>query len=190
MFYIVGLLAAVDLALFAVTAVMGVLLHGRESVSLHLLAGVLTALTCTFTHVLVLFYLIGTGKDIRDAVEEDPELAARFVPWTRLLKRRVFPWACAAITLTVVAALLGAEVHSRIIIEAHRRGVMEASAALPLREVAGWWSHLAVTVFAAAANVVAFQAELSVVRENRRGIAAVNLALAGHEEPSPHRHSG
>jgi hypothetical protein len=169
-------LIVIDLVFLGLTGGMGMVLSSAESARTHLLMGVLAAMLCCFTHVLVLFYLIGTGKDVREAVEEDPELAAKYVPWTRLLKRQVFPWATLATASIIVAALMGAEVHSRLILGELESGV------LPFRAVPGWWVHLAVVLAAVALNLIAFRAELKTVRQNRRGIEEINRLLAARED--------
>ena len=83
-----------DAAALAYTLALGLGLDDAVSIRDHLLAGMLASLLIIFTHVLVIFYLIGTGMDIREAVEEDEELSKKFIPLTRRLKKQVFPWAC------------------------------------------------------------------------------------------------
>lgn len=172
-----------DLAGLGYTAVEGLTLGDNASVRAHFLSGVLTTILIVFTHSLVLFYLIGTGMDIREAVSESEALRGRFVPLTRRLKREVFPAACTAAALSVVAALVGADVHSRLISAA---GALDAE--LPLRGVSGWWLHLGAVVLAVCANLWAFHAELRAVAANRRAIgeinrlAAASRAVCGAEE--------
>ena len=126
-----------DAAALAYTLALGLGLDDAVSIRDHLLAGMLASFLIIFTHVLVIFYLIGTGMDIREAVEEDEELSKKFIPLTRRLKKQVFPWACFSILLIIVASLLGAEVHSRMIPGPGG----EAEASMPLRQVGGWWVH-------------------------------------------------
>ena len=113
--------------------------------------------------------------DIREAVEEDDALVKKYVLLTRRLKKKVFPLACFAILLIIVASLLGAEVHSRLI------PAPGAEAALPLRQVGGWWVHLAFSLLALCVNAAAFVAEFRAVRKNRGAIEEINeWALNGH----------
>lgn len=167
-----SVLIVIALGFWVWTSVGGVGLEGRETMMMHFKLGIVTAILTCFIHVLALFYFIGTGKDIRDAVEGHAELRERFVPWTRLQKRRVFPPACLAITLVIVATLLGGEVHSRVL-------GAGGGVALPFREVPGWWVHLVVVACALVVNLYAFVREFLAVRENRRGIEAINRALGG-----------
>jgi amino acid transporter len=164
-------LACLDGIFFAVTAALGITLSGSGSILRHNSLGLLTAMFTCFLHVLVLFYFIGTGKDIREAVEADPELRSRFVPWTRAQKRRVFPRATLSILLTIVATLMGGEVHSRIL-------ALDGGATLPLRAVPAWWVHLVLVLAALLANAGAFVVEIAAVRENRRGIEEINARLS------------
>jgi len=169
-------LIAVDTVLVGLTASLGVALDGREAMMRHFVMGLATAMFTCFIHVLVLFYLIGTGKDIRDAVADDPELNERYLPWTRAQKRRAFPPACLAIALVIVATLMGGEVHSRVI-------AFDGGVTLPFRTLPAWWIHLACVIAALAANGYAFYAEVLAVKENRRGIDEINRRLAPGRNP-------
>ena len=161
---------ALDGAFIAATALMGLTLNDSASIYRHYLAGMLTAMMTCFIHVLVLFYLIGTGKDIRDAVEDHPDLKERYFPWTRAQKRRVFPAACFAIALIVVAALMGGEIHSRIL-------AAGGGEAFPIRTLTGWWVHLLFVLLAIGVTGYAFAAEVGAVKENRRVILELNDEL-------------
>ena len=164
-----------DAAALVYAMALGLGLSDAVSVREHLLAGMLAAVLIIFTHVLVIFYLIGTGMDIREAVEEDDALVKKYVLLTRRLKKEVFPLACFAILLIIVASLLGAEVHSRLI------PAPGAEVALPLRQVGGWWVHLAFSLLALCVNAAAFVAEFRAVRKNRGAIEEINeWALNGH----------
>ena len=159
-----------DAAALALTLALGLGLDDAVSIRYHLLAGMLASLLIIFTHVLVIFYLIGTGMDIREAVEEDEELSKKFIPLTRRLKKQVFPWACFSILLIIVASLLGAEVHSRMIPGPGG----EAEASMPLRQVGGWWVHLVLALLALGMNAFTFFVELRAVRRNRGAIEEIN----------------
>ncbi len=166
---IVLVMMAIGLIVF--TTAQGLILDGREAMLLHFMLGLLTSSFTCFIHVLVLFYLIGTGKDIRDAVEDHEDLRERFVPWTRQQKRRVFPAACLAIVLMILATLMGGEVHSRVIAQG-------GGATLLFRGVTAWWVHGLLAAAAILANGWAFYAEVATARENRRAIEELNAALA------------
>jgi len=167
--YVLSVIILVDVGALAYTIGDGLGLATIEATRHHMLAGVLTTILLVFTHSLVLFYLIGTGIDIREAVGVDEELSRRYVPLTRRLKRQVFPIACLAALLASVAALFGAEVHSRLIVAA---GAVDAP--LPLRGVSVWWLHLAIVIGAVVTNLWAFVCELRATWSNRAAIAAIN----------------
>ena len=152
----------------AYTSALGLTMNGSAGMTSHLLTGLFTAMLTCGIHVLVMFYLIGTGKDVRDAVEEHAELRAKFVPLTRQLKRRAFPAATLAIVAVIVATLMGGEVHSRII---------RPEGELPFRGVTAWWVHLLFVLVAVGSSVYAFYVELCVVKDNRRSIDEINRVL-------------
>lgn len=170
LYRVLTVLIVIDGLLLALTATLGITLDGREAMLNHFSMGLFTSSFTCFIHVLCLFYLIGTGKDVRDAVEDHDDLRSRFVPWTREQKRRLFPPACFALVLIIVATLMGAEVHSRVL------GV-DGGDTLPFRGVTAWWVHLLCVVLALAASAWAFWAEIVTVKENRRGIDELNREL-------------
>ena len=165
-------LIILDAAALGYSFVLGLWLGDAASISHHLLAGMLAAILIIFTHVLIIFYLIGTGMDIREAVEGDEGQEKKYTSLTQRLKKRVFPWACFSILLIILAALLGAEVHSRLI---PGPGAGEGAQML-LRQVGGWWVHLAFVLLALAVNLVAFAVEFGAVSRNRKAIEEINSA--------------
>ena len=74
-------LIIIDAALLAWTAAVGATLgeaaSPREAMLDHFKLGLLSSSLTCFIHVLCLFYLIGTGKDVRVAVEEHEEESTR-----------------------------------------------------------------------------------------------------------------
>ncbi len=178
LYRVLTVLIILDGLLLAFTATLGIALDGRETMMRHFTFALLTSSFTCFIHVLCLFYLIGTGKDVRDAVEEHEDLRAKFVPWTRSQKRRLFPPACFAVTLIIVATLMGGEVHSRVL-------SVDSGKTLPFREVTGWWVHLLFVILALGVSAWAFWAEIVTVKENRRGIEELNRELAAREAPTP-----
>ena len=168
MHHVLLTLILADAALLAYTAAVGLTLDGREAMGQHYILGLSAAMLTCFIHVLVMFYLIGTGKDIRDAVEDIPELDEKFRPLTSDLKRRVFPPACLSVALIIFATLMGGEVHSRLIAQFSRIGE------LPFRGVTAWWLHGAIVLVALVVNAWGFYAELSVAKANRAAIEEIN----------------
>ncbi len=171
MFVALAALIVVDCVLIMITAAVGLTLEGRETLLRHFLLGLFTVCFTCFIHVLVMFYLIGTGKDIRDAVEDSPGLREKFIPVTRQLKRLVFPRACLAIFLSILGVLMGGEIHSRIV------SYQPADGLYPIRALSGWWIHVTLMAAAILANVWAFVGECRAARLNRSAIQAINAAL-------------
>ena len=101
---IVGWLATAGLV---ATAVIGYLLGSAVKVlQPHLLLGLVACLLLLFSHSWVMFYLIGTGKAIKDAVNEnhlETELSER----TKAFKSRTYPWLMAAMGLAIATFVLG-----------------------------------------------------------------------------------
>ena len=171
---VLTVLIVFDLLLLAGTAALGMTLSDSASIYRHYVLGMAASMFTCFIHVLVLFYLIGTGKDVRDAVEGAADLEETYVPLTRRLKRRVFPPACFAIALMVVATLMGGEVHSRLL-------AADGGRTIPVRGITAWWVHLVFVALALVASIVAFQAEVSAARETRKAIETLNVELARRE---------
>ena len=172
---VLRILIVLDLVILAGTAALGMTLSDSASIYRHYVLGMAASMFTCFIHVLVLFYLIGTGKDIRDAVEGQPDLVETYVPLTRLLKRRVFPAACFAIALMVVATLMGGEVHSRLL-------AADGGRTLPVRGITAWWVHLVFVALALIASAIAFQVEVAAARETRKAIESLNAELARREK--------
>jgi 4-hydroxybenzoate polyprenyltransferase len=101
---IVGWLATTGLA---ATAVIGYLLGSSlQSIQPHLLLGLVACLLLLFSHSWVMFYLIGTGKAIKDAVNEN-HLENELTERTKVFKNRTYPWLMAAMGLAIATFVLG-----------------------------------------------------------------------------------
>ena len=92
----------------------GVLLTGWSgltgaSLSRHISFGIFSTMLTLLTHSMLMFYLIGKGKAVREAAEEGG-LSADFARRIAQLRRPVFSLATVAMSLTIVTALLGASV--------------------------------------------------------------------------------
>lgn len=80
----------------------------------HFAVALTAATAALFTHSMVMFYFIGTGKRVREEVRErhwNPE----FVQRTRLFKKRVFPWTSLAILSLMTTFILGGGTHTGVI---------------------------------------------------------------------------
>jgi MFS family permease len=102
---IVGVMATLGLA---VTAVLGYRLTGMvgSEMSRHVLVALASCLLLLFSHCWIMFYLIGTGKAIKEAVNEhklDPEL----IEETKRYKNRSYPSLMLAMALAMATFILG-----------------------------------------------------------------------------------
>lgn len=72
----------------------------------HILLALVSSLLLLFAHCWIMFYLIGTGKALKDAVREH-RLEADIVERTKHFKNRSYPWMMAAMGLAMAAFILG-----------------------------------------------------------------------------------
>lgn len=101
---IVGWLATLGLV---ATAVVGYLLGSSvRSLQPHLLLGLVACLLLLFSHSWVMFYLIGTGKAIKDAVNQN-QLEAELTERTKGFKNSTYPWLMGAMGLAIATFVLG-----------------------------------------------------------------------------------
>lgn len=102
---IVGFMATLGVA---ATAVLGYLLQAPTDPEMprHVLVGLASSLLLLFSHCWIMFYLIGTGKAIKDAVKEgglDPEFAEK----TKRFKNASYPSMMLAMGLVMATFILG-----------------------------------------------------------------------------------
>lgn len=67
----------------------------------HMIAAIVTVVIGLFSQSMTMFFFIGTGKELKDASNQDPDV----VQQTKSFKNRVFPaamWAMAAIMVTFI----------------------------------------------------------------------------------------
>ncbi len=106
---VVGFLATLG---FVATGVLGYRLGGdAESFQMHLLLGLLSSLLLLFSHCWIMFYLIGTGKAIKDAVAENG-LEAEIVNRTKRFKALTSGWSMLAMLLAMAVFILGGGVYT------------------------------------------------------------------------------
>jgi hypothetical protein len=86
----------------------------QASTSLHVLLGVFGTMLNLLAHSLMMFYLIGKGKAVREAVTESA-LDGDYVQRISRLRTPVFSRASLAMALTMAAAILGASVDVHVI---------------------------------------------------------------------------
>ncbi|MBI4483654.1 MAG: hypothetical protein HY652_12295 [Acidobacteria bacterium] len=80
----------------------------------HFLFAIVSALITVFSHSMTMFFFIGSGRTIREYIREH-RMDESHLRQTRLFKARVFPFATAAIGLTMVVTILGGGVHTGVI---------------------------------------------------------------------------
>lgn len=165
----VGAMATLGLA---ATGVLGYLVADVGSAGLHVLIALASCLLLLFSHCWIMFYLIGTGKAIKQAVA-DAGLSADLVEQTKTLKNRSYPSLMLAMVLAMATFILGGGVDT---------------GAIPA------WLHQAMFLITLFVQVRALWIEHLVLLENRAlmrrvdGLSAVSSRLpaapvaAGEEE--------
>ena len=169
---ILSVLIVFEVLFIAGTSYLGIVVSNAQNTNAHAVAGLLASVFTMFVHCLVMFYLIGSGKDIKKAVEDFADLQEEYVPVTRKMKAMVFPMASQAVVLTLVAAFAGAWIHSEVLAQS------PGAETFPVRQLPGWWIHLALLVPALIVNVIAFWREVAAVRLNVATIRELNARLA------------
>lgn len=161
------------LAAFAAEFILGILVGstppGPERNALftwHMLGGVFLATLVCVLHVMTMFHFIGSGKEIKEAVEllgGDAEVVRRL----RSFKAQTSGWATIAPIVTGAAVILGGGAN--------------------VRAVPGW-VHWSLGLLALAVNLAAFRAEYRALKANLDLIREIDLRLK--REISPALHEG
>jgi len=109
---VVGWVATIGLL---ITGVAGYLFSFEEgNIGPHLTFGLASSLLLLFSHCWIMFYLIGTGKAIKEAVAEhglDQDLVER----TKDFKNRSYPILMLAMGLVMAVFILGGGVYTRFV---------------------------------------------------------------------------
>lgn len=171
---ILAVLLVFEVLFLTGTLYMGLEVEDQVNTLAHVNAGIFTTVFTLFIHCLVMFYLIGSGKDIKKTIEDFADLQEVYVPITKEMKTMVFPVASTAILLILLSAFAGAFVHSEILIDLHTQN----PETYPVRSVTGWWIHLAFIVPALAVNIYAFRQEARAVSLNVKTIHELNEKVA------------
>ena len=153
-----ALLTLTGLSVLGLGASFVIALVGDTSadVARHILIGVFATMLNLLAHSLMMFYLIGKGKAVREAVAEgglDGDYVRRF----SALRAPVFSRATIAMAVTMTAAIIGASVDVRV---------------LPS------WPHALIAVLAIASNVVALASEGVALAGGARLVDDVNKRLS------------
>jgi hypothetical protein len=151
---IVGWIATLGLVL---TGVAGYVLSlDSDSIGLHLSLGLASSLLLLFSHCWIMFYLIGTGKAIKEAVAEH-DLDRDLIERTKEFKNRSYGWLMLAMGLVMAAFIIGGGVYTRFV---------------PA------WVHHALFYLALLAQVRTLVIERAVLHENDRLMASIDRTLA------------
>ena len=151
-----ALVTLTALSILGLTAAFVVALRADEaSTSLHVLFGVFGTMLNLLAHSLMMFYLIGKGKAVREAVAEGA-IAGDYVQRISRLRAPVFSRATLAMALTMTAAIMGASVDVR---------VMPA------------WPHAALAAAGLVAQLYAFVTEVTALAGSARVVDEVNDRL-------------
>ena len=101
---IVGWLATTGLVVAGVIGYQAA--RASPEMTPHILIAFASSLLILFSHCWIMFYLIGTGKAIREAVEEY-SLESDLVEDTKDFKNASYPWLTAAMALIIATFVLG-----------------------------------------------------------------------------------
>jgi hypothetical protein len=108
-----ALLTAVLLALggLIATAIFG--LRGTD-ISRHISYGIFSVLVTLLAHSMMMFYLIGKGKAVKDAMAEH-SLTGEWYRRIAIARKPVFSVATLAMAVTMITAILGASVDTGVL---------------------------------------------------------------------------
>jgi hypothetical protein len=143
----------IGLAGLVVAAAMG--LWGAD-ISRHISFGFFSTMVLILAHSMMMFYLIGKGKAVKDAMAENG-LAGDYYRRIAAARKPVFSIGTLAMSVTMVAAILGASVDT---------GVMPPIV------------HAMIAYAAIAANVFAVKIELDALTTSARVVDDVNRQIA------------
>lgn len=153
-----ALLTALVLSLtgLAATAVLGYTALGEAALLRHTTSGVFVTMITLLTHSMLMFYLIGKGKAVREAAAEGG-LGGSHAAEIARVRRPVFSIATLAMGLTMAAAIVGASVDVRVMPPA---------------------VHGLLSLVAIAANLAAARVELVALTRSAAVVSEVDRLLA------------
>ena len=149
-----ALLSALFIGLLGLVAAAVLGLRGGD-VSRHISFGFLSSMLTMLAHSMMMFYLIGKGKAVKDAMAEY-HLTGDFFRRIAVARKPVFSAATFAMLATMAAAILGASVDTRVL--------------PPI-------VHAMVAYGAIASNVAAIKIEIDALSESSRVVDEVNRLI-------------
>ena len=150
-----ALLSALFLGLVGLVAAAVFGLRGGD-VSRHISFGFLSTMLTLLAHSMMMFYLIGKGKAVKDAMAEH-HLTGDYFRRIAVARKPVFSMATLAIAVTMTAAILGASVDT---------GVLPPIV------------HAMVAYGGIASNLAAIKIEIDALSESSRVVDEVNRLIA------------
>ena len=152
-----ALVTLTALSIFGIAASFVVaFLAGAQSTSAHVLFGVFGTMLNLLAHSFMMFYLIGKGKAVKDAMAESG-ISGDYVLRISRLRTPVFTRATLAMALTMAAGIMGASVDVRV---------------MPS------WPHAILAGAALAYQIYAFRTELNALKGSARVVDEVNARLS------------
>ena len=151
-----ALLTAVFLGItgLVATAVFG--LRGTE-IARHISFGIFSTLVTLLAHSMMMFYLIGKGKAVKDAMAEN-SVTGDYYRRIAAARKPVFSIATYAMAATMIAAIMGASVDTHVL--------------PPI-------VHAMVAYGAIACNLAAVKIEVDALSESSRIVDEVNRLILG-----------
>jgi len=142
----------IGLAGLVTTVVFGLL---GTDVSRHISFGIFSTLVTLLAHSMMMFYLIGKGKAVKDAMKEH-SVSGDFYRRIAAARKPVFSIATLAMAVTMVTAILGASVDT---------GVLPSMV------------HALIAYAAVACNVAALKIEISALTQSTGIVEEVNRLI-------------
>jgi hypothetical protein len=149
-----ALVSAIALGLLGLIAAAVVGLRGAD-VSLHISFGFFSTMVTILAHSMMMFYLIGKGKAVKDAMAENG-LTGDYHRRIAAARKPVFSIGTLAMGITMTAAIIGASVDT---------GVVPAIV------------HAMIAYGAIAANLAAAKIEIDALTESSRVVDEVNRLI-------------
>jgi hypothetical protein len=149
-----ALLTAVFIGLIGLVATTVLGLRGTD-ISQHISYGIFTTLVTLLAHSMMMFYLIGKGKAVKDAMAEH-SVSGDYYRRIAAARKPVFSIGTLAMAATMVTAIIGASVDTRVL--------------PPI-------VHAMLAYGAIVCNLAAAKIEITALLESSRIVAEVNRRL-------------
>lgn len=128
-------------AFFAVVVTLG--FRARlDHAMVHIVAAFFLVIAVLFVHSLVIFFLIGSGRAIREAIVERP-WSKPYLARINAFRIKSFPWALGSIAAAILGAWSGAGAHTGVWSTTVHRGVALGCLGVNLFAFVIEWAQLA-----------------------------------------------